>query len=82
MEVYIAYTDLADNIINFASNGGFARYSRTFGDWLLVTGGKYSLEGSSLLLYCYDGHIHKFYYDRANDTMTQEGTTDVYMRTN
>lgn len=54
----------------------------TFSDWQLVTGGKYSLEGNSLILYCYDSRIHKFYYDRANDTVTQESTNDVYMRTN
>ncbi len=79
---YVAQTAFSDNLINFSNNGGFARFARTFGDWQLVTGGKYSLKGSSLILYCSDGRVHKFYYDRANDTMTQEGTNDVYIRTN
>lgn len=79
---YVAQTEFGDNLINFSNNGGFARFSRPFGDWHLVTGGKYSLKGSSLILYCSDGRIHKFYYDSANDTMTQDGTNDVYIRTN
>lgn len=79
---YVAHTAFSDNLINFSNNGGFARFARTFGDWQLVTGGKYSLKGSSLILYCSDGRVHKFYYDRANDTMTQDGTNDVYIRTN
>lgn len=79
---YIAQTEFSYNLITFADNGGFVRSSRTFGDWQLVADGKYSLEDSSLILYCSDGRVWEFYYDRKNDTMTQVSTNDVYTRYN
>ena len=77
---YIAQTALSDNLINFSGNGGFARFARTFGDWELVAGGKYTLSGSSLTLKCSDGRIWEFYYDRANDTLLQQGVNITFRR--
>lgn len=77
---YIVHTELADNLINFAPNGGFARYSRTFGDWELVTGGKYTLNGSSLTLRTSDGRTWEFQYDRTSDTLWQIGTNLYFKR--
>lgn len=77
---YIAQTALSDSLINFSGNGGFARFARTFGDWELVTGGKYTLSGNSLTLKCSDGQIWEFYYNRTNDTLQQKGTNITFRR--
>ena len=68
---YITQTAISDNLINFSSNGGFARFARTFGDWELVAGGKYTLKGKTLTLRCSDGRTWEFQYDRATDTLWQ-----------
>ncbi len=68
---YITQTAISDNLINFSSNGGFARFARTFGDWELVAGGKYTLKGKTLTLRCSNGRTWEFQYDRATDTLWQ-----------
>lgn len=68
---YITQTAISDNLINFSSNGGFARFARTFGDWELAAGGKYTLKGKTLTLRCSDGRTWEFQYDRATDTLWQ-----------
>lgn len=70
---YFAQLDVAANILKFSSNGEFARFSRTFGDWELTKGGKYSIDGSTLVLCYSDGKIRELYYDSENDTITEEG---------
>ena len=80
---YMAQTDFGLNGIYFMEDGHFARYSNItleYGDWSLVTEGTYSLDGSTLTLYCSDGRVHLFYYDRSNDTMVQNGEDDIYYR--
>lgn len=80
---YMAQTDFGLNEINFMDDGHFARYANItleYGDWSLVTEGTYSLKSSTLTLYCSDGRVHLFYYDRGNDTMVQNGEDDIYYR--
>ena len=68
---YFAQLDVAANILKFSSNGEFARFSRAFGDWELTKGGKYSIDGSTLVLCYSDGKIRELYYDSENDTITE-----------
>lgn len=79
---YTAQTAFSVNAITFYNNGNFVRDANAFGEWEIVGNGTYSLTDSSLTLYCSDGRVWEFYYNRKNDTMTQVGTSDVYIRTN
>ncbi len=79
---FFARFDIADNIINFSDNGGFARFSRVFDDWNFTKGGKYLLDGDSLTLYYTDGTVQIFYYNRVNETITQVDTGYVFSRIN
>ena len=77
---YYVSLPIADNLINFSKNGGFARFSRAFDDWELVCGGKYSLKGNSLILNSTEGKTFVFFYDKASDTMWQLGYENYIYR--
>lgn len=80
--IYGANTLFAFNAISFSSDGSFERYSKIFLEdpWELVTYGKYTLDEHKLILNCYDGRVHTFYYSKDDDAMMQDGTNDVYVR--